>query len=123
MTHRTTSTSLLSLLLTALLCLGAVACGDDSEGSDTTGNNDNAAVTQGQELFMSTGCVGCHNADGTPSALANDKGLKETDDRYSSEEIATIIREGIDGTSMISYSSQLDETDIANVVAFIESID
>ncbi len=100
--------------------------GDPDLASNNTteemGGGDDPAVQRGLELFMSTGCVGCHNADGTPNPTSGNKPLSETANNFSTAEITTILNDGIEGTIMQGYSDRLSAMEIADLVAFIESL-
>lgn len=133
----TALSSRLALLLCSLLAIASLcACGpeDDNTTSNntTTQNNkttgeltnplagDGAAAAAGEQLFKDKGCQTCHGTDGSASQVANSKALSDTatkDDAF----VYTTIADGVSGTSMAGYKSQLSENEIWQIVTYIRT--
>ncbi len=91
-----------------------------------------AAETQGdasagKELYVSTGCVGCHGADGGGGIGANLK-LANGPKSWTVTQFNTVLREGKlpDGKELNAVmprfsEQQLTDSDIANVFAYVKT--
>ena len=121
-------------LLTLLALTTLFACGPEEENNtSTTQNNtttgelknplagDSAAAAAGEQLFKDKGCTGCHGTDGSAGQFANNKALSDTAANKDDAFIYTTISEGVSGTSMAAYKSQLSENEIWQVVTYIRT--
>ena len=79
-------------------------------------------VTKGQATY-STICIACHQADGTGmgGALGADFVNDKTRLAKSDEVLLNSIANGVEGTAMIAWSAQLDETQRRDVLAYIRA--
>jgi mono/diheme cytochrome c family protein len=88
---------------------------------------DTAAVTAGEEIFMSS-CQTCHgpegHGDGPASSALNPapKNLAELQADVGDDYLFWRITEGKDGTSMIAWEGILTEDQIWQIVAFIRTL-
>jgi mono/diheme cytochrome c family protein len=81
---------------------------------------DKVAAERGRALFVSNGCSFCHGADarggnGGPNLLRTQSVLR---DMYG-ESIATPIRKGVAGTTMVAFT--LKDNEIADIAHFLHS--
>ena len=90
----------------------APSAGGDIDGDAAAG----ATVYKGN-------CIACHQADGTGmgGALGADFVNDATRKAKSDADLVRSVTNGVPGTAMISWSGQLDETQIRDVVAYIRS--
>ena len=75
----------------------------------------------GIELYAAN-CTTCHGVNGEGSSLApalNDPAVRAT----GSADLARTIREGVPGTMMQGWDGKLSDTDIADIVAFLQNWD
>ena len=74
-------------------------------------------ATAGADVYAAT-CTGCHGADGTGDAVKGFPDLTVTS--LSTAEIEERVRNG-EGV-MPAYEGQLEDQEIADVVAYVESL-
>jgi mono/diheme cytochrome c family protein len=136
------------LAIIATLLLGAAfwlfAGGELSDGATTsTPTNstvvevDTDAVARGMQLATDAGCAACHSVDGTPMTGPTWKGLAgstrplesgETvvaDSAYLSNSIVdpgSQIVQGFPEVMPTTYAESLSQTDINDLVAYIQSL-
>ncbi len=79
---------------------------------------DGAALSAGLTVYAEN-CAACHGANGEGSTLAPPLNTDELRVRLSDAEIARIIREGVPGTLMSSWSSALDAVQQSAVMTLI----
>jgi mono/diheme cytochrome c family protein len=86
-----------------------------TEATPTTTVTKPPSVAQGEKIFATQGCGGCHAlaAAGSTSTVGPD--LDET--RLSEEQIAAVVTNG--RNQMPAYSNSLSEADIADVAAYV----
>ncbi|MEZ4461660.1 MAG: cytochrome c [bacterium] len=110
-------------VLAVLMCLGCVACGDDSSSSsnNTTNNSTDRATTiagltadvaAGMAQYETT-CAVCHGADGKGTAAGNDLSASTMDKAT----IIGVLLNGIPATSMVAYASFTDQQ-LADLTAY-----
>lgn len=127
-------TSTKSMLLLAALVAGMLftACGDSDENAtaNQTANNsstpktnplkgDADAIANGEATYMQA-CASCHSIDNTANPASNnvlisDSAKKEDGFLYDA------ISEGVADTIMAPYKSTYDETQIWELVSYIQS--
>lgn len=137
----------IALLLVGLaLVLGAAACGSGTIVAPTAktvvGTLPEAGkgnAEEGEKLYTSLACQGCHTLDGTPSAGPTLKGLAGSerkldsgesvtaDDKYLLESITDpdkLIVAGFQPGVMTSVikPGQVSQTDALSLVAFIKTV-
>ncbi len=79
---------------------------------------DGAVLSAGLTVYAEN-CAACHGANGESSTLAPALNTDELRVRLSDAEIARIIREGVPGTLMSSWSSALDTAQQSAVITLI----
>ncbi len=121
------------------MAFGAVACGDDAGSGG--GSDDGAssapvdpAVQRGEEISRSQGCAGCHGANFDGGAgptwiglagsevLLADGSTVLADDAYLTRAIAEPNAEYVADYSLQMPANQLTDAEIADVVAFINTL-
>ena len=104
------------LMLAVALCLTLGACGESAETPA-----DDTPEGRGQALFTSASCNGCHGADATMDPLGNPAGNLTMSASKSDAELTDIIRMG--RGSMPAYNdSQVSDTELGDIIAFIRSL-
>lgn len=134
-------TLFLSAALGFSLALGCDGDGmdDDASGGGTGGTDgvpapyagksnpvegDSAAISAGMSNYM-TLCASCHGETGAgdgPSGNSTPPATNFTAKMEPDDFMLYTISEGVEGTSMVSYKSTLDESEIWEVVAFIRTL-
>ncbi|MBL8133120.1 MAG: c-type cytochrome [Anaerolineae bacterium] len=79
---------------------------------------DGASLSAGLTLYAEN-CAACHGANGEGSTLAPPLNTDELRVRLSDADIARLVREGVPGTLMASWSSALDAAQQQAAVALI----
>ena len=74
-------------------------------------------VAAGAKLFYDKGCEFCHTIDGYGGIRGPD--LSDAGDRMTAEQITTRIYSG--AANMPSYRGNMSDTDLANLIAFLQS--
>lgn len=109
-----------------LFAFALLACAGDSDkddsGSDgtdgtddTTDETDNTpSATNGETLFGSNGCAGCHPAGG-----GTGPDLATAVPALSDDDLTSIISDGVSGTSMMAYGDSLGDSGVADIVAYL----
>ncbi len=121
--------------LTATMAFGAVACGDDGgSGDESSAAPADPAVQRGEQISRSQGCAGCHGQDfgggAGPSwiglagseVLLADGSTVLADDAYLTRSIADPNAEITADASLQMPANQLSDAEIADVVAFINTL-
>jgi cytochrome c oxidase subunit 2 len=124
--------------------LAAVSCGDDdSTGSDAATVTDAPGATvaggadpaNGEQLSRSSGCAGCHGQDfgggagpGWIGLAGSDVELTDgtvvvADTAYLTRAIADPSAELVAGYNLKMPANNLSDAEIADIVAFIETLD
>ena len=110
--------------LLAALALAVAGCGGDDDDGDTaaaTGGGDTAAATDGggaadgEAVFASAGCGGCHTLEAAGSSGQTGPNLDEL--QPSQDQVAQQVREG--GGGMPSFEDQLSDDEIDAVAQFV----
>lgn len=101
---------------------------------------DEESITRGKRLAITRGCLGCHREDLGGGSFFDDpligsiyadnltKGEGGIGSKYTDEEIANVIRNGVkpDGTSVIFMPSHefwiLNDQDLGQIIAYIRSV-
>lgn len=96
---------------------------DGAATQATTGGADAAA---GQQIYA-TNCATCHGeagmGDGPAAAALNPKPTNLAQGPYKHEgKWADVVKNGVPGTAMAPWSGTLSEEQVANVVAYAESL-
>jgi cytochrome c6 len=101
--------------------LAALAVDEGGEAAPTTTETQPPATAQGEEIFASQGCGGCHTLSAATNAIGTvGPTLDET--QLSEAGIAAVVANG--RNQMPAYSNSLGEEDIAAVAAYVyESAD
>lgn len=130
--------------VTLVMGFAAVSCGDGGEpesGAATVTEARGATVAgaadaaNGEQLSRSTGCAGCHGQDfgggagpgwiglaGSDVELA-DGSVVVADTAYLTRAIADPSAELVAGYNLKMPANRLSESEIADIVAFIETLD
>jgi mono/diheme cytochrome c family protein len=100
---------------------------DAGETNNTTGGGDTnpftgdaQAIVDGKALYDANGCANCHGADGS---LDTFKSLFVSAADSTDQEIFDAIKDGVPGTSMVSYSSTFSDDEIWKIGAWVRSLD
>ena len=123
--------TIISLLATAVVLLGAASCGgnDDGGAGQLTG-----AAEEGRQIARRSGCAACHGGDGQGGvgpAWAGDLGKQielsdgstvTVDDAYLRRSIAEPSAQVHDGFTVSMPKNQLTEDEIDKVVAYIVAL-
>jgi mono/diheme cytochrome c family protein len=132
-----------AVAITALLAFGAAACGADATDSGAAGGGGAAtgddlasgsAAARGEQLARSNGCAGCHGANfgggagpplvglaGSQVSLANG-GTVVADTAYLTRAIADPSADLVAGYNLKMPANSLSDAEIADVVAYIETL-
>jgi cytochrome c oxidase subunit I len=117
--------SKLALLLVAgALALVGGGCGDDDDGSDTSappatttddGGSGTGDAANGEQVFASAGCGGCHafEAAGSTGSVGPDL------DASSASFDAVVAQVTNGGGAMPAFGDELSEQEIQDVAAFV----
>ncbi|MGB7879048.1 MAG: c-type cytochrome [Ilumatobacteraceae bacterium] len=120
--------------ITAAMALGA-ACGDNADSGTATGGAElSAAAQNGRQLSQSKGCAGCHGQDfgggagpgwiglaGSEVSLV-DGSTVLADDAYLTRAIADPSAELVDGYTLKMPANNLNDAEVADIVAFINAL-
>jgi cytochrome c oxidase subunit 2 len=119
-----------------VLALAAVSCGDDGGQADSPpGASEQAGAANGEQLARSRGCAGCHGADFDGGAGPGWIGLAGSevelvdgtvvvaDTDYLTRAIADPSAEVRAGWTLRMPANNLSDAEIADIVAFIETLD
>lgn len=118
--------------ITAIMAVGGVACAGDGGSGDTADLS--PAARRGEQLARSNGCAGCHGSNFGGGAGPGWVGLAGSevtlvdgttvvaDDAYLTAAIADPSRDLVDGYTLKMPSNNLDDAEIADIVAFIEAL-
>jgi len=129
--------------VTLLMAVAAVSCGDDSasESGDAATESPSATApgagdaANGEQLARSKGCAGCHGQDfgggagpGWIGLAGSDVELTDgsvvvADTAYLTRAIAVPSAELVAGYNLKMPANGLSDAEIADIVAFIESLD
>ena len=114
------------LLLAAALALPVAGCGGDDEGTGAeettptatettgdTGGEGNAA--NGEEVFATAGCGGCHTFSAAGSSGSTGPNLDDAN--VSFDEVVEQVTNG--GGAMPAFADELSEEQIRDVAAFV----
>ena len=110
--------------LVAALALAVAGCGGDDDDGDTaaaTGGGDTAAATDGggaadgEAVFASAGCGGCHTLEAAGSS--GTVGPNLDDAQPSFELVVDRVTNG--AGAMPAFEGQLSEQEIADVAAYV----
>lgn len=119
---------------TLLVVVGAAACGGDDGGGGGDTPALSADAEAGQELARSKGCAGCHGNDFSGglgpswvglygSSVELEGGQTVTaDDAYLARSIAEPNADRVAGFALEMPSNDLDDEEIAQVVAYIRAL-
>jgi mono/diheme cytochrome c family protein len=110
------------VLIALLLALGLAACGGDDD-DDEAGGATTAAETQagggeeadGEAVFASAGCGGCHTLEAAGSSGATGPNLDEL--MPSEEQVEEQVRNG--GGAMPAFDDQLSDAEITAVAQYV----
>jgi len=129
--------------ITLVMGLAAVSCGDDADESDAATVTDAPSATvdgagdpaNGEQLSRSSGCAGCHGQDfgggagpgwiglaGSDVELA-DGTVVVADTAYLTRAIADPSAELVADYNLKMPANSLSDAEIADIVAFIETLD
>jgi len=126
------------LVISAVLCLGGLACGGGGEGGGATGGSTSSAVTvtptileRGHEIYTMN-CVPCHGpggkGDGPSSATLNPPPRDHTDpalmENLTDKKVGQTVQMGgiISGYPNMPSSPHIRGDDLAALVAFVRSL-
>jgi cytochrome c1 len=139
--------------LTALLAVAAVGCGgNDGDGGENGGGGAGGSAVPtapgtaggaggagdaaaGEQIARSSGCAGCHGQDFQGAAGPTWVGLAGSqvtltdgstvvaDDAYLARAISDPAAELVDGFSLKMPANDLDDAEVADIVAYIKSLD
>ena len=110
--------------LVAALALAVAGCGGDDDdgdtaaatgGGDTTAATDGGGAADGEAVFASAGCGGCHTLEAAGSSGPTGPTLDEL--QPSQDQVAQQVREG--GGGMPSFEDQLSDEEIDAVAQFV----
>lgn len=112
-------------------CLSAFACdsGDDGDGDDDGGGSDNARTdgvlalsgdaTAGMTTFTQVcGTSSCHGADGNTPGTPDTERLSEAVPTLGDRAIVNVI---LNGKEAMPPQTQLDDQQIADVLAYVQA--
>jgi cytochrome c oxidase subunit 2 len=120
--------------VTAVMAVGAGACGADGEGSDAGSADLSTEAASGRQLARSSGCAGCHgqNFEGGagPSlvglagseVLLTDGTTVIADDAYLTSSITDPGKQLVDGYTLKMPANNLGDAEVADIVAFINTL-
>jgi mono/diheme cytochrome c family protein len=114
------------LLVLASLLLGAAGCGgdDDSDSSappattsEESGGSGSGDAANGEEVFASAGCGGCHTFEAAGSTGATGPNLDELAPSF--DEVVEQVTNG--GGAMPAFGGELSEQEIRDVATYVSS--
>ncbi len=125
--------------LSAVLSVAALGCGgsDGGDAGPAPGGSSvgGGAAARGEQIARSSGCAGCHGQNfqgaagptwvglaGSEVTLA-DGTTMVADDAYLARAISEPDAEVVDGYSLKMPANDLSDTEVADIVAFIKSLD
>lgn len=126
--------------ITIAMASAAVSCGDDGgeTGSSTAAGTappaGGADVVNGEQLSRSWGCAGCHGSDfgggagpGWVGLAGSERTLVDgtvviADTAYLTRAIADPLAEVVAGYTLRMPANNLSDAEIADIVAFIETL-
>lgn len=116
------------LLIVALLLLVAAGCGGDDDSdtaeppaattTDTTtdeGGDETGDAANGEMVFASAGCGGCHTFEAAGSSASVGPNLDESSASF--DEVVEQVTNG--GGAMPAFGDELSEQEIRDVAAFV----
>lgn len=106
----------ISVLALGFGLLAVLVVDGGSEATPTTTVTQPPSVAQGEQIFASQGCGGCHALAAAGSISAVGPNLDET--QLSEEQIAAVVTNG--RNQMPGYSNSLSEDDIAALAAYVD---
>lgn len=104
---------LMAILFGSVLVLGACGGGDDASDDGAADEGDAVEVSAGEEAYKDS-CASCHGQDLTGGAGDD---LTEVGAKYSADEIADIIENGVGSMPAQKNVSDEDRTAIAEWLA------
>ena len=119
-------------LALAVVTLGLAACGsDDESASGRDGRGEPAA--DGREIAEDRGCMSCHRDGGGgigpdweglagSTVTLDDRSTVVADEAYLSRAITDPDAQIVDGFDVRMPSSDIDDDDVAAIVAYIKSL-
>jgi mono/diheme cytochrome c family protein len=128
--------TLAKLMICALLAITFTACGGDdssNNANNTTNNTTNntnpdpnaAKIAAGKVIFEGKGgCTSCHGLDGSmsdpPGPEAGEQISGAEVQKESDATLMDVVKNG--KGNMPAYKSSLDDTEIANVIAYVRTL-
>ena len=112
------------MLLVCVLGLAVAGCGGDDEGSNTeeqppattqTTGGQTGDAANGEQVFASAGCGGCHTFSAAGSSGAVGPDLDEAAPSFD----AVVAQVTNGGGAMPSFRDELSEQEIRDVAAFV----
>ncbi|MCK5775656.1 MAG: cytochrome c [Bacteroidales bacterium] len=79
-------------------------------------------VEAGKALFTSKACFACHGMNGEGNAIGPNLADDFSKNGCSEEEVATVIKTGVAGSTMVAYEAQLSSDEIKQLAAYIVSL-
>jgi mono/diheme cytochrome c family protein len=117
----------LLLVLASLLLLVAAGCGgdDDSDSSappattteESGGGSGSGDAANGEEVFASAGCGGCHTFEAAGSTGSTGPNLDELAPSF--DEVVEQVTNG--GGAMPAFAGELSEQEIRDVATYVSS--
>lgn len=95
--------------------LSALAIDEEGEATPTTTETQPSPAAQGEEVWASQGCGGCHALSEAGATATVGPNLDET--QLSQEEIAAVVSNG--RNQMPAFSNTLGEDEITAVAAYV----
>lgn len=95
--------------------LSALAIDDEGGGEATPTETQPSPAAEGEDIFASQGCGGCHTLTAAGASGAVGPNLDET--QLSEAEIASVVTNG--RNEMPAFSASLSEDDIGAVAAYV----
>lgn len=122
----------LSLALAAL-ALGLAACGSDDESASGSGDVGSGSTAGGREVAEDRGCMSCHREGGGgigpdweglagSTVTLDDGSTVVADEAYLRLAITDPDAQVVDGYDIRMPSNDLDDDDVAAIVAYIQSL-
>jgi cytochrome c oxidase subunit 2 len=113
------------------VALGVAACGG---GTESSGPPVTGIAAEGQQLFRSNGCSGCHSVDGSDGAGPTLSGVAGSqvkladgstvtaDDAYLRESIVNPTAKRVDGYSITMPKRELTDAQVDALIAYITAL-
>ena len=120
-------------LALAAITVGLAACGSDDESSAGNDGGGGGQAADGREVAEDRGCMSCHREGGGgigPSweglagstVTLDDGSTVVADEAYLTRAITDPDAEIVDGYDVRMPSNDLDDADVAAIVAYIQSL-